>query len=65
MLRRSGKTVVDTRQELINSEGIQITRQAISSFLERYRQTGSLSDVPKEKNRPSRLNDEHMNFIDI
>ena len=61
-LHFSGKNVTQIKK-MLESEGIKTSRSAVSSFLSRYQNTGSLRDA-KRSGRKSKLQNEHVNFMD-
>ncbi|CAG2213127.1 unnamed protein product [Mytilus edulis] len=62
-LRRSGKNITEVRDELIRSDNVQVSRQGISAFLRRFRQSGSVTDF-KVNTRQKMLQEVHLEFID-
>ena len=61
-LHSSGKNVTQIKK-MLECEGIKTSRLAVSLFLSRYQNTGSLRDA-KRSGRKSKLQNEHVNFID-
>ncbi|CAG2242239.1 unnamed protein product [Mytilus edulis] len=51
------------RDELIRSDNVQVSRQGISAFLRRFRQSGSVTDF-KVNTRQKMLQEVHLEFID-
>ena len=61
-LYSSGESVTKITK-LLQGEGIKASRSAVSSFLSRYRRTGSIQDA-KRSGRKTKLSNDHVKFID-
>ena len=61
-LHFSGKNVTQIKK-MLECKGIKTSRSAVSLFLSRYQNTGSLRDA-KRSGRKSKLQNEHVNFSD-
>jgi transposase len=61
-LYSSGESVT-TITKLLQGEGIKASRSAVSYFLSRYRRNGSIQDA-KRSGRKTKLNNDHVKFID-
>lgn len=62
-LRRTGKTIIEIKNDIFVTERVKISRQAVSAFLRRFARTGTIVDV-NVNNRRQLLTAEHLQFID-
>lgn len=62
-LRFTGKSVSEITRKIRDEDGIVTSRPAVSLFLKRYNETGSLCDRPR-KGRKSKLVIQHFDAID-
>ena len=63
-LYSSGESVTKITK-LLQGEGINASRSAVSSFLSRYRRTGSIQDAKRSYcGRRTKLSNDHVKFID-
>ena len=61
-LRSSGVNIQKIK-DMLEEEGIETSRSAVSLFLSRYRKSGNVSDAPRSGRKPI-LNEEQLQYVD-
>ena len=63
MERKPYLRIADLKGQLEAEDGVNISRQSLSRFLKKYKETGLMQDLPRAGRNPT-LNLHHCNFTD-